>query len=134
MNGLGVTTEPISDEWRQLEHTSAFTWLIDGEIAMCSGIAVLHQGVGEGWALVRRDLKERFPHDWKQLMREGRRFMHSEHMPSLALHRLQIKANTRLSQAVATAQFLGFTKEALLRSYGPNGEDFLIYAIVKDRP
>jgi hypothetical protein len=129
---LGLTVEPLSDEFWALEHASSYTWLIDGEIALCSGIAMLHTGVGEGWALVRADLKKRFTRaQWAPLMREGKKFMHEEHIPSLGLHRLQMKASAHIPAANAMAQFLGFEPEVVLKGYGPHGEDFMQYVILR---
>jgi hypothetical protein len=51
-----------------------------------------------------------------------------EHAPN----RMQMVVNSKYAWAEKWATFLGFQKESTLRKYGPDGEDFYMYARVRE--
>ena len=109
-----------------LQSYGARTFLENGHIIGCAGVALLWEGVGEGWFMG----SERMQKNRYSVIRYVRKmlFKHQENGPLRRIH-----ANVRADwpEALRFAEFLGFTKEGLLRKFGPDGKDYYVLGRVK---
>lgn len=86
-----------------------------------AGVALLHRGVGEAWAILT-PAGQRTPLIHRVVVR-----MLTEIIAMHGLHRVQAKAVRKFYRARAWLIRLGFRKEATLRRMGPDREDFVQY-------
>ena len=97
----------------------------DGAVVFCAGIHHFWHGTGEVWALfsplARRYLET--PRFAKQLL--------ELYVARFGYERLQAVVNPDWPEAVRFIELLGFEKETLMKKYGPNGVDMVLYAWVK---
>ena len=102
----------------------AKTLIIDDKIIGCGGIEPVWRGVGDAWLLLSRYLFE-YPiavgkHCKKMLPEMSRSF-----------HRVQALVLADFVKGVQFVNALGFEYEGIMKSYGPNREDFLRYVILR---
>jgi len=102
-----------------------FAYMEDGTIYAVAGIFPLWEGCGEAWVIPTRVVKNRrIPvsrHLKKTLARLG--------FEELKMHRVQSAVKVDFKEAHKLARFVGFKEEGLMKSYGPEGADYVRYAI-----
>lgn len=107
--------------YTQMPH--AYTGIYQGQMAYSFGPVMLHPGVVELWMLSTYHV-ERMP---ISLTKASIRYCN--HIArDMQLHRLQITVEVQNSFAVRWASALQFTCEGRLKNYGPDKNDFFIYA------
>lgn len=101
----------------------SYSALLNGEIACCWGINTVFPHVGEGWLLTSY-LVERNP---ISLTRSAARYI-SQTAIKMKLHRLQFVVDDSNLLAKRWAEALKFEREGLLKQYGPDKSDHIMYA------
>lgn len=91
------------------------------------GLIELWPGVARVWALFSSELLDSIPtvlalHVKRDLKRAE----------ELDLHRIEATVVASHQVGIGFLEWLGFEKEGLMRRYGPDGEDFILFAKVSD--
>lgn len=108
--------------WAQAQDNPAFTLFYNDKPFLSFGFYEIWPGVAEGW-MVPSNRIERNP---IVIGKAGRAvFYHIG--PSMQLRRLQFMVRSSHLQAVRFAEFVKFQREATLKEYGPEGDDYHIY-------
>ena len=99
-------------------------YLDGGEIHAVAGIVPLWEGVGEAWAIPTK-------HIGRRKIVIGRHFKNTFHMVAndLKMRRVQAAVKVGYKEAHNLARFVGMTEEGLMKKYGPDGADYMRYAI-----
>jgi len=97
----------------------------DGVVA-CAGVSMFWEGVGQMWMRVG-DLAARYPH---ALAKRSMSFVRMAES-TLELRRLQAVVMAENEVARRFICWLGFQAEGLLRGYGPEGGDYIMFARVR---
>lgn len=103
----------------------ATTIWADGQVLACIAIVRLYDGVGEVWTLASKRIQEH-PLAYIKALRRGIEI----HMSVMKLWRLHGTIRADFPSANKWIKTLGFEKEALLKKYGPGGEDHYMFARV----
>ena len=103
----------------------AYTARLDGRVVFCGGITVLWEGVGEIWSLV----DERATHLSKEIYIWQKQLLETQIKKGI-FNRLQAHVAKKWPSACRFVEHLGFTQEAVLRKYGVNGDDYILYGRV----
>jgi len=101
----------------------AYTGFVDGKVAGFAGVILMWPGVGEGWIL-GSDL---FSDNKLWFVRNVKSYM-TKIMNTHQMHRLQTTVMHGQNNLIRLVEFLGMEFEGRLKSYGPHGEDYLMYA------
>lgn len=101
--------------------------LLDGDkVLACGGCAVLWDGVGEIWMLKGRY----FADHPVSAVRAGRHVV-KDALTRMGLRRVQANVEAADIKAKRYIEAIGLCFEGLMRCYGVNGEDYLLYARVE---
>ena len=100
-----------------------FTAFVNGRPICAGGVVLLRQGVGEAWALTT-PLVEAHRLVVARFAMVGLPAI----VKALELHRVQVSVQRCHHASQRLVERLGFTREGLLRCYGSNGEDYVLYA------
>lgn len=101
----------------------AYTGFVDGKVAGFAGVILMWPGVGEGWIL-GSDL---FAENKLWFVRNVKSYM-TKIINTHQMHRLQTTVMHGHTNLIRLVEFLGMEFEGRLKSYGPHGEDYLMYA------
>lgn len=102
---------------------NACTAMVNGKIACCFGYQVFWPGSAEAWMLTSDHINTKPV----SLTRSAGRYF--DHIATKeGLKRLQITVNARHRLAVRWADALQFTREGVLRHYGADGSDHIMFA------
>lgn len=107
-------------------HVNGATILIDGEIAGIMGIAPLWHGVGEV-TMIPSELFYKNIKSCVKLIRESL----SVGLEAYGLHRIQATTLESCPKHGRFLAFLGFELEGVLKGYGTQGENHLMFSYVK---
>lgn len=106
----------------------AFT-AIDGErVIGCGGVARLWGRVGEAWTLFGAEIAEH-----PVWLHRTVRTMLRDIMDGMDLDRLQVNVLADSERNCRWVKRLGFRFEGLMERFGPNGEDYARYAMIRGR-
>ena len=97
--------------------------VVAGDVVAAAGVCPIWEGAGQMW-MRTGVLARNHPY---ALARAARRFVDAAR-ESLGLRRLQATVKADNAVAVRFIQWLGFAPEGLLRAYGPEGADYVMYA------
>jgi len=100
----------------------AYTIIIDGSIVFCGGVILTGWNRGEAWTLMS-DLFYKYPKSCYKICKNQLNEVIKEH----GLKRVQAVIDVDFEDGVRFAEHLGFEKEGILKSYGPEGEDMLMF-------
>jgi len=101
----------------------AFSAKKDGKILGCGGIKEFWPGVGEAWAVYAVDRVE-YTHRIARITRRIlARVINEKHM-----RRVQAVVNANFATGMQFMRWLGFRLEGRMFQYGPNGDDYFLYA------
>jgi len=103
------------------EHS--YTAFLDGKPVCAFGSHILWNGVSESWMMTGHQIEKR-PITITRMCRRYFDYVARE----LLLHRMQITCNCNDLLAMRFAIALGFQEEGLLKKYGPDGSDYVIFA------
>lgn len=105
----------------------AYVGIVDGKVVGFAGVRYVWKGVGQTWMLMNasarpyiREIMEVIIGTFKEIVRVRE------------YHRVQtfVKAGDHSSAKIA--EMYGLTYESTMKAYGPNREDYHIYAQVKE--
>lgn len=102
---------------------TVFSLWHDGEVLCVGGAITVHLGVGEAFMFC----KDRVNGDRFRIARAAKELM-DYIFNQCPFHRLQARAETTDIINNRFLLFLGFEREALLKKYGFNGEDYYLYS------
>ena len=133
MNQIGLSRDDIEmfaeipdfDDRLQYvaQQKTAWTFFYKGDPALVMGLEYKWATNYEAWLVPGKVAIEHGSH----LSRGARRFF-DKIGPRLGLRRMQIVVCVDREKAVQWANFLKFEREGLMRSYGPEGKDYYMYA------
>ena len=108
----------------------SFSAVAEGRGIICSwGFSMLWPGVFDLWLITSKLVEERRV----QMIRQSRAAILDAAI-AMKAHRFQITINPRFLHTVRFAEALYFEKEGVLKSYGPDGSDYLMYARIFNVP
>ncbi len=105
------------------EGTPAFTVLVKGKPVLSFGIYPIWEGLAEGWMIPSNLINRNAVATVK-----GARNIFYHAGTAMGLRRLQFLVRSTNLPACRFAEVLYFEREATLRSYGPEGDDYHVYA------
>jgi hypothetical protein len=100
----------------------AYTITIDGEVAACAGLVLLGWSRAEAWTLFSSIFKSNYRACYKIIKSKLEELIELNF-----LRRVQSLADPEYKEGIRFLEHLGFEKEGLLRKYGPNGEDLIMF-------
>mgnify|MGYP003149623582 CR=1 FL=1 len=100
----------------------------NGHLIGAGGIYPVWDGLGEAWVLPSEQVA-RYKKSFVRLIREGIDRMTAE----FEFRRVQATARADAQTAQRFLEFLGFEREGLLRAYGPDGADHVLFAKLTGR-
>lgn len=131
-----VRTQPAQEAWRAYLIRDGFaeslaipgmTWtgLVDDVPVGCAGFSPQWEGRVVAWALFGDIPKTAWPAIVKKIRHEFRATLQSH-----GRHRVEMTVPSNFGPGCRLALMLGFAVEGLMKSYGPDGSDHLLYAQV----
>ncbi len=110
-------------------HRFARTMLIDEKPVAIFGVSPLWKGCAQAWSYIEN---EEIAGDFgaTRYLLDLSKELISVSQELLALHRLQMSVQAAFEPAIRFAEHLGFSREARMARYGPDGEDHYLYAKV----
>jgi len=99
----------------------------NGHLLGAGGIVPIWDGLGEAWVLPSAAVKNH-KKTFVRLIRENMERLSDE----LAFRRVQATARADAPKALRFLEFLGFEREGLLRAYGPDGSDHILFAKIRE--
>ena len=116
----------MPDYLRYMERTTAgtpaFTIIDQGKVALSFGVFPIWPGLGEGWMVPSNHIDGR-----AIALIKGARIVFNKIGTAMQLRRLQFMVRSSHLQATRFAEALYFDKEATLKAYGPEGDDYYVY-------
>lgn len=118
----------VADQWVEQwgDKVWAYTVLVDGEPIACAGIALQEWSRGEAWALFSEKFYQHKLFIYKLIKKALPAAFHE-----CKLRRIQAIIDTDYPENKKWIEKLGFEYEGRMKQWGPNGQDFLIYARLK---
>ena len=101
----------------------SFTGLVDNKPIAAGGVFHLWDGVAEGWVLATKDIYK-YPVFCAKHIKQRTEII----LKANKIKRLQTSVKADCDVALRFAKWLGFKKEGLMESYGPDGSDFVRFA------
>tara|TARA_B100000470_G_scaffold200007_1_gene171383 strand:- start:172 stop:639 length:468 start_codon:yes stop_codon:yes gene_type:complete len=98
----------------------------NGYLLGAGGIFPIWDGLGEAWVLPSTTVQNH-KRMFVKLIRENMERMGDE----FAFRRIQATARADAPKARRFLEFLGFEREGLLRAYGPDGADHILFAKIR---
>lgn len=98
----------------------------NGELLICAGVLAPWPNRGIAWALLS-DSAKRHIHFIHKAVLEGLEYF----IFRLKLHRIEADVCDDLPKAQEWAKHLGFVEESIMPNYGPRGETFIKYVILR---
>ncbi len=121
---LWLTEVPGCEQWPfKWANHPAYTLVVDDEIVLCGGIMLIEWGRGEAWTLFADSFKK-----YPIACFRACKYVIDKVSKANHLRRVQAIVPPGLNGGRQFAERLGFEKEGLLRSFGPNGEDYLMFS------
>ena len=112
---------------RQFAKGPAWTIWDGNQRVVAAGVILYWQGVGEVWMYLSEWI---YKHP-QQFCRISKRQLNTV-IKENDLHRIQAPICSDMPINIAFAEAMGFTKEATLRKYGPDGKDYIMYSLIKE--
>lgn len=101
----------------------AFTGMVDGVPVGCCGINLFWPGVGEAWMMLSPGVLEH-----KKELHWLIKTNIARVQKQLGLHRLQATVKADFDRGLRWMRALGFEIEGVLRGYGMDGSDYVMFA------
>lgn len=96
---------------------------VSGEIVGIVGFQIFWDGVAETWSIMSKN-SDKHRVGLARAVKEGMDF----YAKAMNLKRLQATCPGGMACGDRWFEFLGFTKEGLMKSFGPDGSDYYLYA------
>ena len=104
----------------------AFSMIDDGHLVSAAGIYKVWDGVGEAWLLP----SSRMLASPRRTIKAVRSFL-DDISEREGFRRVQATTHADFTRGRRFLEWLGFQNEGVLRGYGPDGSDHIIYARVR---
>jgi len=104
------------------QHSIGKTGRLDGVIIGICGITQITSYMGEGWAY----FADIMPKGSIKVIKEIRKFIQAQKH----IRRIQCTVDIQNFNALKYARVLGFKPEGILKAYGPNGHDHVMFTII----
>ena len=101
----------------------SFTGLVNNRPIAAGGVFHLWDGVAEGWVLATKDIYK-YPIFCAKHIKQRTEII----LKANKIIRIQTSVKADCDVALRFAKWLGFKKEGLMESYGPDGSDFVRFA------
>ena len=101
----------------------SFTGLVNNRPIAAGGVFHLWDGVAEGWVLATKDIYK-YPVFCAKHIKQRTEII----LKANKIKRIQTSVKADCDVALRFAKWLGFKKEGLMESYGPDGSDFVRFA------
>ena len=101
----------------------SFTGLINGKPIAAGGVFHLWDGVAEGWVLATKEIYKYPIFCAKHIKKRTEILLEANN-----IRRLQTSVKADCEVALRFAKWLGLKEEGLMKSYGPDGSDFIRFA------
>lgn len=125
MRGLQIDFQKIANNFANNGNYGR-SGFCDGELLVCAGIMSQWPGVGVAWALISGNGRKHY-HFVHRAVREGLEYF----IQRLKLNRVEANVNDDLEAAKRWVEVLGFSEESVMPKYGPRGETFRKYVILR---
>lgn len=99
----------------------------EGTFLGAGGIGYYWPGVAEGWLLLSKGT-DNYPFSLHRIVR----LMVEKAFAVNGLKRLQVSVPVDMQRSRKWIARLGFVREGLMRRYGPDGHDYVLYAMVRE--
>jgi len=103
----------------------SFTGLVNNKPIAAGGVFHLWDGVAEGWVLASKEIYKYPIFCAKHIKRRTEIIIKANN-----IKRLQTSVKADCDVAVRFAKWMGLKEEGLMKSYGPDGSDFIRFAKV----
>ena len=103
----------------------SFTGLVNNKPIAAGGVFYLWDGVAEGWVLATKEIYK-YPIFCAKHIKQRTEII----LKANIIKRIQTSVKADCDVALRFAKWLGFKKEGLMKSYGPDGSDFVRFARV----
>jgi len=103
----------------------SFTGLVNNKPIAAGGVFYLWDGVAEGWVLATKEIYKYPIFCAKHIKRRTEIIIKANN-----IKRLQTSVKADCDVAVRFAKWMGLKEEGLMKSYGPDGSDFIRFAKV----
>lgn len=103
----------------------SFTGLVNDKPIAAGGVFHLWDGVAEGWVLASKEIYKYPIFCAKHIKRRTEIIIKANN-----IKRLQTSVKADCDVAVRFAKWMGLKEEGLMKSYGPDGSDFIRFAKV----
>ncbi len=103
----------------------SFTGLVNNKPIAAGGVFYLWDGVAEGWVLATKEIYK-YPIFCAKHIKQRTEII----LKANKIKRIQTSVKADCDVALRFAKWLGFKKEGLMESYGPDGSDFVRFARV----
>jgi hypothetical protein len=117
--------EPYAIDWQYGETVArgeAWTAERDGRVIACAGFVEINANTGLGWALLSRPIGA----GMVAITRAARQAIANSRWP-----RLEMLARADWPEALEWAALMGFRQVAVLRRWGPNAQDHVLFEVLK---
>lgn len=112
------------DQLAQRPYVLAYTAKIGEQVVAVFAMSTVFSGVFEVWSLLSQDVKK---HP-KTLAKTAKKFV--DGLSKFGAHRIQMTTRHDLKGGQKWAEFLGFKPECVMRKYGPDQMDHILYSKV----
>lgn len=99
--------------------------LVEGECVAILGLIVNWKGMAEVWSVASEAVRKA-PVSYTRTVKR----LLDEHTRLLGLHRVQMTVRRSYREGIHWAEVLGFRSEGVLRGFGPDKADYLMFARV----
>lgn len=120
---LTLTEQEMLAIAHSLNGGPAYTWMCPEGILACCGVYPLHRGVGIAWCITS-PLVRRYP---KSFHRYAKRYLTSA-IQGMGYKRVHALVDSRFVDSIRWLPRIGLKYETTLKCYGPDGQDFLMFA------
>ena len=101
----------------------SFTGLVNNKPIAAGGVFHLWDGVAEGWVLATKDIYK-YPVFCAKHIKQRTEII----IKANNIKRLQTSVKANCDVALRFAKWLGLKEEGIMKSYGPDGSDFIRFA------
>lgn len=120
-----IDWEKVASSW----HTAgpAYTLMVDGKIMGSAGLVIIDDKKAEAWLMFSMRFYKHKTLALRILIKEFKKLI-AEHK----FTRVQAVVPTTFFKGQRFVEWLGFQKEGVLRKYGPENEDMIMYSKISE--
>ncbi len=126
-----IIGDPMTKEQFGLVNEGGPCWTlyhVEYGVIACYGVCILWPGVASCWTLPNTKLVQKFPVKFHKSVMNALESC----IDGFELHRVYTTVLKTFATSMRWLERMGFKEEAYLKKYGPNGEDMIQYAWIKE--